>query len=43
VQTIGADESWVALAAWILTFVAMLTHLGRTLDWPQSGRGSAPR
>ena len=43
VQTIGADESWVALTAWILTFVAMLTHLGRTLDWPQSSRVPAPR
>lgn len=31
VQAIGADESWVALAAWTLTFVAMLVHLVQTL------------
>ncbi len=31
VEAIGADESWVALAAWLLTFVAMLRHLVRTL------------
>lgn len=29
VQTIGADESWVALAAWLATFAAMLGHLAR--------------
>ena len=34
VQSIGADESWVALAAWALTFLAMLRHLIRTLLWP---------
>jgi tellurite resistance protein TehA-like permease len=28
---IGATESWVALAAWALTFVVMLRHLQRTL------------
>jgi tellurite resistance protein TehA-like permease len=31
VQTIGADEIWLALGAWVLTFVAMLSHLARTL------------
>ncbi len=31
VQSIGADEIWVALAAWVLTFAAMLAHLARTL------------
>ena len=31
VQAIGADESWGALAAWTLTFVAMLVHLVQTL------------
>ena len=31
-KAIGADESWGALAAWTLTFVAMLTHLVQTLD-----------
>lgn len=31
VQTIGADESWVALTAWTLTFVAMLAHLTRSI------------
>ena len=33
-QTIGADESWVALAAWVLTFLGMLHHLYRTLLRP---------
>ena len=37
VEDIGAYESWVALAAWAVTFVAMLVHLAR----PLSGR-SAP-
>lgn len=37
VEAIGANESWFALAAWTITFVAMLTHLARRL----SGR-SAP-
>jgi tellurite resistance protein TehA-like permease len=31
VTAIGADESWVALAAWAITFAAMLHHLARTL------------
>ena len=31
VAAIGADESWVALVAWLLTFLAMLRHLVRTV------------
>jgi tellurite resistance protein TehA-like permease len=31
VRAIGADEAWIALAAWTLTFLAMLQHLVRTL------------
>jgi len=38
VKEIGADESWVALAAWILTFVAMLRHLHSTLVRPANSR-----
>jgi tellurite resistance protein TehA-like permease len=30
VRAIGADESWVALAVWGLTFLAMLAHLARS-------------
>jgi tellurite resistance protein TehA-like permease len=30
-RAIGADESWIALAAWTITFLAMLQHLVRTL------------
>ena len=30
VETIGANESWVALAAWGLTFVSMVNHLVHT-------------
>ena len=37
VEHIGANESWVALAAWAIAFAAMLLHLARLL----SGR-SAP-
>ncbi|PIB80669.1 tellurite resistance protein permease [Mycobacterium celatum] len=33
VEYIGADESWIALAAWVLTFVAMLHHLVTTLGF----------
>jgi tellurite resistance protein TehA-like permease len=29
VSAIGASESWTALAAWAVTFVAMLAHLAR--------------
>lgn len=35
VRSIGANESWVALAAWTLTFLAMLTHLVRSLVRPR--------
>jgi tellurite resistance protein TehA-like permease len=38
VKDIGANESWFALAAWAITFVAMLVHLWRTL-----GPGAATR
>ena len=31
VKAIGANESWVALGAWVLAFAAMLAHLYRTL------------
>jgi tellurite resistance protein TehA-like permease len=31
VAAIGADERWVALVAWLLTFLAMLRHLVRTV------------
>jgi tellurite resistance protein TehA-like permease len=34
VEAIGANESWVALGAWALTFAAMMTHLTRTLARP---------
>lgn len=34
VKAIGANESWVALTAWTLTFAAMLAHLARTLSRP---------
>jgi tellurite resistance protein TehA-like permease len=35
VRVIGEDETWVALAAWGLTFVAMLRHLVRTVVFSQ--------
>lgn len=31
IRLVGAYETWVALAAWALTFVAMLAHLRRSL------------
>ncbi len=31
VEAIGYAESWVALAAWLVTFVAMLAHIWRTV------------
>jgi tellurite resistance protein TehA-like permease len=34
VRTIGIYESWIALAAWILVFVAMLVNLYRTVLKP---------
>jgi tellurite resistance protein TehA-like permease len=34
VQDIGADESWVALAAWLLALLALLINLARTLRRP---------
>lgn len=33
VYHIGADESWIALAAWAVTFLGMLHHLVRTLGF----------
>jgi hypothetical protein len=42
VENIGYLEGWVALAAWAVTFVAMLRHLFLTL-WPGiRGRSGAP-
>ncbi|MGH3155161.1 MAG: tellurite resistance/C4-dicarboxylate transporter family protein, partial [Streptosporangiaceae bacterium] len=45
IQSIGADESWVALAAWALTFLAMMRHLYRTLlsPCPVDPAGAATR
>lgn len=45
VEYIGADESWVALAAWAITFVAMLHHLATTLGGSATRRTAqeAPR
>ena len=34
VKAIGANESWVALAAWLITFAAMLAHLTRLARAP---------
>jgi tellurite resistance protein TehA-like permease len=34
VQAAGANEGWVALGAWVLTFLAMLAHLVETLSRP---------
>lgn len=42
VADIGHDETWVALAAWILTFAALLQHLGGTLIRP-SATSAPPR
>jgi tellurite resistance protein TehA-like permease len=39
VEAIGSAESWIALAAWILTFLAMLGHLTRTLLIRPAGGG----
>ncbi len=35
VEAIGANESWLALAAWVIAFVAMLVHGWRSLLRPQ--------
>ncbi|MCV7260768.1 tellurite resistance/C4-dicarboxylate transporter family protein [Mycobacterium shimoidei] len=40
VQSIGAHESWIALAAWAITFVAMLHHLATTLGGSASRRST---
>ena len=40
VENIGRHETWVALAVWALTLVAMLVHLARTLVWPRAARES---
>jgi hypothetical protein len=34
VKAIGANESWAALAAWVITFAAMLAHLRRLARAP---------
>jgi tellurite resistance protein TehA-like permease len=36
VESVGRHETWVALAVWTVTFVAMLVHLARTLVWPRA-------
>jgi tellurite resistance protein TehA-like permease len=41
VRTIGANESWIALAAWALTFVGMFVHVARTVLLPARDRRSA--
>jgi tellurite resistance protein TehA-like permease len=40
VRVIGENETWVALAAWALTFVAMVVHLVRTLVNEGDGFGA---
>ncbi|GBE65505.1 tellurite resistance protein permease [Mycobacterium sp. MFM001] len=42
VEYIGADESWIALAAWVITFVAMLHHVVTTLRRPEAQSSSCP-
>ena len=42
VRDIGANESWVALAAWVIAFVAMLWHGWRSLVRPGRPSGSDP-
>ena len=41
VRVIGADESWVALGAWVLTFVAMLHNLVRILVTPATRQSAS--
>ncbi len=36
-ENIGSVESWFALAAWVVVFVAMLRHLLRTVMRPSAG------
>jgi tellurite resistance protein TehA-like permease len=36
VRVIGENETWAALAAWTLTFIAMVVHLLRSLVLPQA-------
>ncbi|MGH3413905.1 MAG: tellurite resistance/C4-dicarboxylate transporter family protein [Marmoricola sp.] len=36
VRAIGADESWFALAVWVVVFAAMLAHLARMLRRPRA-------
>ena len=43
VRDIGANESWVALAAWMITFVAMLWHGWRSLVRPAEPLASVAR
>ena len=41
VREIGENETWVALAVWAVTFVAMLVHLARTVVVPLARRPRA--
>lgn len=36
VKAIGADESWIALGAWALTFAAMIRHLAQLRPIPEA-------
>jgi hypothetical protein len=40
VEAIGRTWLWVALAAWLVTFVSMLGHLHRTVLAGRSGSGT---
>jgi tellurite resistance protein TehA-like permease len=40
VESIGRYETYVALAAWAITFAAMLVHLTRTLLFPARPKGA---
>lgn len=42
VAAVGHGEAWVAMAAWLLTFVAMLAHLVRTVLLPPRTRLPRP-
>lgn len=39
VRRVGEVGVWIALAVWGLVFIAMLTHVARTLSGPRAGRG----